>query len=58
MDNNSYFGMIVLLFVTVIFCALLIIEKEERKYLQKQAIELNYANYNPTNGVWQWKINK
>lgn len=24
-------------------------------YLEKSAVELGYANHNPTNGVWQWK---
>ena len=23
--------------------------------LREEAIELGYANYNPTNGIWQWK---
>lgn len=26
------------------------------QYLKKEAITHGYAEYNPTNGVWQWKI--
>jgi hypothetical protein len=25
--------------------------------LQKEAVQLNFAEYNSTNGVWQWKTN-
>lgn len=27
----------------------------QESYYQKEAIDRGYANYNPTNGVWQWK---
>jgi len=26
--------------------------------LRQEAISLHYAEYNSTNGVWQWKANK
>jgi len=29
--------------------------KKTTKEFQAQAIELGYAEYNPTNGVWGWK---
>ena len=29
----------------------------EEKIYQKKAISLNYAEYNKTNGNWQWKTN-
>jgi len=30
---------------------------DEIKSLKQQAITLGYAEYNQTNGIWQWKTN-
>ena len=32
-------------------------KKIDLKNLKQEAIQLNYAEYNSTNGVWQWKTN-
>jgi hypothetical protein len=56
------------LIVSIILCAMslfmttmltLELEGEKQKVidLRSKAISLNFAEYNSTNGVWQWKTN-
>lgn len=42
----------------IIVCILISISVGRGNYIHKlkqEAIDKNYAIYNPTNGVWQWK---
>lgn len=51
--------------VALIFTILLLIitafrfelEKDYSRNLRREAISLGFAEYNNTNGVWQWKTN-
>jgi hypothetical protein len=44
----------------IIFCLLLtgaLFTMDGKSALKREAIERNFAEYNSTNGVWQWKTN-
>ena len=48
----------------IIFCLLLTgalftwsAKMDGKSALKREAIERNFAEYNSTNGVWQWKTN-
>jgi len=47
---------------TIITTFIAIVQRDgwmnDYKSLKKQAIELNYASYNQTNGCWQWNTNQ
>ncbi len=56
MRNNADIIGIIILCVWIMFAMVGNGMKEtEIKRLKQQAIERNYAEYNHTNGVWQWK---
>lgn len=49
-----------LIVVTLLFVTALIRLSQvnyEYKCLRDEAIQIGYAQYNPTNAVWQWKTN-
>lgn len=60
--TNSEIKLIIFLGVITFLLLSLLFEQSTRSNLvvsnlKKEAIELNYADYNRTNGVWQWKTN-
>lgn len=57
-DDNFYEGVIVaILLAWVITVAVLVASRIGYDTLRTQAIQRGFAEYNATNGVWQWKTN-
>ena len=59
--NTKFAVLMILVIVLPMVGFLFILEisnlKQKNQTLQQQAISLNFAEHNPTNGVWQWKTN-
>jgi len=49
---GSVAGLVIVMILFGVFSTL-----STRRNLRQEAIQLGYAEYNATNGIWQWKTN-
>ena len=57
-DIEDCGGLVIIFFILVFILGLFFFAgRVEGSKLKEEAIKLNFAEYNSTNGVWQWKTN-
>ena len=62
-DGNNIFSVWITVILTIVIgCAVVffvvsVFKNIPVEILKREAIERNFAEYNSTNGVWQWKTN-